>query len=124
MVDVDIVGAQALQAGLDGIDQMVAGRTLVVRAIAHGKCGLGRDQQILPLALNRLAEDLLRETFRIHIRGIEKVDACVEAETDEALRLLNVGCAPGTEKFGTAAKCSDAEAQDGNLQTGAAKQTI
>ena len=61
-IDVDDVGPQPLQAVLAFADQMIARQAFVVGAVAHPHARLGGDQHVaLALAVERLADDLLRD---------------------------------------------------------------
>jgi O-acetylserine/cysteine efflux transporter len=59
LVQVDVIGAQAAQAGLAAGDDVVARQPGVVRAAAHADPDLGGHQHPVPAAAQDLAEDLL-----------------------------------------------------------------
>ena len=62
LVEVDDVGAQALQARLAGADEVPARQAPVVGAGAHRETRLGGDQHAgLAVAAHRLADNLLGE---------------------------------------------------------------
>ena len=50
VVDVDVVGAEAVEAGFEGSDEVVAGGADVVGAVAQGEGGLGGDEERVALA--------------------------------------------------------------------------
>ena len=56
------------------------------------------------------------EGLAVHIHGIEEIDACFQADFDEARRLIKVGGAPGTEELGSSAEGAMPN-RERNLQT-------
>src|SRR3546814_9704434 len=74
---------------------MLARLADIVRASAHAQRGLGRHDHPVAPALDRRAADRLRSAVGIHVGGIEEIDASVEADVDDASRLIDVGVAPG-----------------------------
>jgi hypothetical protein len=67
LVEVDIVGAEALQARLDRMGDVEARIADLVRAGPAAEAALGRDQDFGAPSLDRLAEDLLREAVRVAV---------------------------------------------------------
>jgi len=114
--DVDIVRAQALEAGFARRDQMVAGGAAVVGVGPHAEECLRRDQKILPAALDGFPKDLFRAARRIGVGRVEEVDACLEANVHQPAGFLHFGCAPGVKEFAAAAESSCAICQDRHLQ--------
>ena len=93
LVQVDVVGAQAPQAGLASPDEVLAREPGVVRPGAHGETRLGGDQGIAPPALEDLAHDLLRAAVRIDVGRVDQVDPGLEGLVDQGTRLAG-GHAP------------------------------
>src|SRR5262245_7587969 len=99
VVDVDVIDSEPPQACVTSSEQMMTRRAGVIRAFAESKGRLGRNQEVVALALYGLAENFLGKSIRVDVSRIEDVDASVKAEADEALGLLNSGGSPGLEKF-------------------------
>ena len=111
VVDVDVVGVEALEACIALLDEMVARRADVILALAHAEGGLGREQHLVAAAFDRLTEDLFSQAMRIYICHVKKVDACVHAYRNEASSFVDVGLAPCLEECIAAAEGSDAEGE-------------
>jgi hypothetical protein len=90
LIQVDVVGAEPLEAGLAAADDVVTGLADVVRAVAHPAVNLGRQDHPVAASLQGLAEDLLRRPLRVDIGGVEQVDARLQAEIDESARLVRL----------------------------------
>ena len=60
-------------------DDVLAREPRVVRPVPHRKARLGRDEQPVAPALDRRAEDLLREPAGVDVGGVDEVDAGVQA---------------------------------------------
>jgi hypothetical protein len=111
--DVDAVGAQALQTGLDRAAHVAAIRATCIGILAGGVEALGRDHQVVPAAADQLAQDFLRLAGVVLVGGIEKVDTRIAGGAEHAGRLRRVGIA--AERHRSHAKL-------GNLHAGAAKR--
>ena len=85
---------------------------------------LGGDERLVALALERLAQDLLRAAVGVDVGGVEQVDAGLEADVHQPRGLGDVGCAPGLEKLVAAAERAGAKAENGNLEAGASQKTV
>ena len=84
LIEVDDVGAQALEARLAFADEVPAGEAAIVRALAHRKARLGRDQHAgLALRSHRLAEQLFGPAAGIDIGGVDQIDAGVGDDVDQ-----------------------------------------
>src|SRR5262249_45009429 len=57
LVNVDEIGAEAAEAGVDSFDQVVARGAEVIGPGAHAKRSLGRDDHLVATALDGLAEN-------------------------------------------------------------------
>src|SRR5215207_3763962 len=86
--------------------------------------GMPVDEQMVAPALDRLAEDFLRQAGRIAVGGVEHVAAGLEREVDELRRFLDVGCAPLPQEVTAAAEGGRAEDERRELQARAAKRAI
>src|SRR5581483_4854041 len=77
LVEVYVVGLQAAQAVLNGAKDMLAGKPFLPGARPHLSPAFGRQDKILALALEPLADDLLRapDRLRVDVGGINEVDA-------------------------------------------------
>ena len=73
---------------------MKARRADVVGPVAEAEGRLGRDENLVAAALDRLAEDVLGHAVGIDVGGIEHRDAGVEADIDHAARFGDVGRSP------------------------------
>jgi hypothetical protein len=81
LIEVDIVGLQATQRSVDGVEQMLARRALVPGSRPHPADGLGRQDIGRALALEPTADDFLgaadrrqAPAERVDVRGVEKID--------------------------------------------------
>ena len=72
VVDVDVIGLQPFQAGLDLLLDVQPGHARIVGPAAHRIEELGRDHGILPPALQHLAQHRLRYAADIGVGGIEE----------------------------------------------------
>ncbi len=89
VVDVYIVGAQALQAGLDGLADVLAGGAGGVRAGAvHCQPDLRRQHNLLPPPGQGLPHDSLRGPGAVLVGGVQEVDAGVQGGLDDRQRFL------------------------------------
>src|SRR5262245_65144768 len=117
VIDVDVIDAEPPQACVTGFEQVVARRADVIRAIAESKGRLGRNQELVALALYGLAQNFLGKSIRVDVRCIEDVDARVQAETDEAPGLLYSGGSPCLEKFISPSESPSSETQRGDFES-------
>src|ERR1700688_3768911 len=116
VVDVDVIGVEAAEAGFGGADDGGGGKAEAVWAFAEAEGGFRGDEEILALSFDRFAEDFFRQSVGVNIGGIEEVDACFETDINEALRFVDSSFSPGAEEFGAAAERASAEAQLGNFE--------
>jgi hypothetical protein len=118
VIDVDIIGAEAAQAGLTGFKDVLTRRADVIWPCTQTKRSLGGDENIVALAFDGFAENLFREAVGIHIRSIEKIDTGVEADTYHALGFRDIDFSPCAKKGVPSAKSAGAEAKHWNFQSG------
>ena len=80
LVQVDVVGAEPAQAGVDLGHDRLARQPGAVRARAHPAVDLGGDHDfVAPREVGqRTADDLLAGAVRVDVGGVEEVDAQVE----------------------------------------------
>jgi hypothetical protein len=103
LVEVDVVGAEALQAALDGADDVVAAEAEVVGAVevpdlhAH----LGGDQHVVTVRAQRSTEDLLGLAGGVDVRGVEEVHPGVAGERDLTAGTVHVEVADGLGPAGS-----------------------
>src|SRR6185369_669718 len=102
LVQVDVVGFQALQAGLAGADDRAARSAEVVRSVAGAVAELGGDERLPALALQRDAQSLFRLADAVTVGGVEVVDAQGE-------RLLHHGAAVIDADEAAEGKAADAD---------------
>jgi len=98
VVQVDAVGLQAAQAGLDGAGEVEAAGAVVVGSLAHGGDALGGQDHVIALAigLQHVAQDLLGGAAAVDVSGVDEVDATLECDVGDARGLGLVGAvAPG-----------------------------
>src|SRR5690606_37146698 len=73
---------------------------------------------------NRLAENLLRRAARVAVSRIERVQAGLQADVDQARGLGDVAAAPRLEELALPAEGTGAQAEHGHAETGSAKLSI
>lgn len=123
LIEVDVIRTEAAQAILAGFDDVAAGESGFVGARLEAVEDLGGQDDLLAAGAQRLAENLLGLADRIDIGGVEKIDAAVDADFDEAARLLDLHVAHrGKASF--AAEGHRAETQDRNFKTAGAQESI
>ena len=122
LVEVDIVGAEPLQALLYRIHDMAARRAAIVRTGAGCAGALGGQHDIGALApgvLHRLAGDLLGEALRVDVGGVDEVDARIQRPGNDGVGvglpdLADIGPDAGTgtaKGHGTEADFGDEQAR-------------
>ena len=80
LVQVDVIGLEPLQAGLDPPHDVHAGGPAPVEVVAHGKADLRGQDDLLPHALQRVAQERLALTLAVDVRGVDEVDALVQRQ--------------------------------------------
>ncbi|KAG1387589.1 hypothetical protein G6F59_016332 [Rhizopus arrhizus] len=92
---VDVVGAQALEAGLHRLVDPAARLALLVRAgrTRRREAELGGDHPAVAVVGDGASDGLLGAAGVIDVRGIDEVDALVARLGDDALRRGLIGFA-------------------------------
>ena len=99
LVEIDVVGLQAPETGIDSIHDVSARGANVVAALAHTAIDLGGDDHVFASDVQifqGLAEDFFAETFVINVGGVEEVDARVDRGLDER---VGFGLVRGADHF-------------------------
>ena len=89
--------------------------------MAHAKRRLGRDQNLVAFSCHRFSQYRLRQSIGVDVSRIEKIDARIQADVDEASGFSNIARSPGLEEICAAAKRARAKTQHRNFETGLAK---
>src|SRR5262249_4319373 len=124
LVEVDGVGAEPPQAGLDRAGQVIAGGADVVGARPDAEGALGGEEHLLAASLDRLAQDLLCHPLGIDVGRVEQGEAGFEADIDEPPGLGDVAGTPGPEQLAAAAEGAGPQTQPRNLESRAAELSI
>jgi hypothetical protein len=93
LVEVDVVGVEALEGGFDGVHDVAAGCAYVVAAGSGAAEGLGGNDDVFTgdvEVLERLAEHGLGLAVGVDVGGVDEVDAGVDGGLDEVIDLLLV----------------------------------
>ena len=99
------------------VDQVLPRRAEIIRTRAGRERHLRRDQQAIALALDGLAQNLLRQAVRIDVGGIEHRHAMIEADVNQPRRRPRIGRTPGFEEVIATAEGRGAEAENRNAKT-------
>jgi hypothetical protein len=111
LVEVDVVRGQPAQRALDLADDPATRVAALVRVVVvHGAVELGGEHDVVPAALERLADDLLGLAARVDVGGVDDVDPGVQGPVDDADALLMVRVAPGPEHHGSQGERADLDA--------------
>ena len=120
LIEVHVVGPETAQRAVDGGHQVFPREPAIVRIVGHRVERLGGEDRMVARAevLHRAAEDLFRDAERVHVGGIEEVDALLERPLEKRAAGLfsEHPAAPGRIAVG-----HDAEAEPRDFQAGAAK---
>ena len=93
LVEIDVVGLQAAQRGLDRLRDPASRIALLVRIVAHRAVHLGGQHDVVAPTLQRLADDLLRLAAAIPVGGVDEVDAEIQGLVDDADAVVVIGIA-------------------------------
>jgi hypothetical protein len=110
-VEINIVGLEPFQTGLQGVHQVLA---MISPAIGIGGAPtervLRRKHEALALALHELADELLAHAIGVCIRGIDEIAASFYKRVEDCAAFLRRGtdCAHIAEDHGSKAEFRDA----------------
>ena len=127
LVEVHVVGLQALQALVEFEEDGLAREAASVGLVAHHAMDLGRDHHRLAahVGLQKPAQHRLALAARVDIGGIEEIDAQIECLPQERFGFFFVQrpCLPSRQQFArgraTVGHASEADAR--NFESGMAK---
>ena len=91
LVEVHVIGAEAAQAVVDGVHDVLARKSPLVGIVAHRIEYFGGDDDAVARAaeiFQSAAQYLFAYADRIHVRGIEEIDAKFQRALDEGPALL------------------------------------
>src|SRR5207248_773390 len=108
--EIDPVGLQTLERGLDLAEDPAAAVAGLVGVVAHRAVELRRKDDVVALALDRLADDLLGFATAVDVRRVDEVDPGLERCVDDPVRFLVVAVAPLAEHHGAEAERRDLDA--------------
>ena len=91
--DVDVIGAEPLQAGFHRLDDPLARLALLVRPAAAHIAELGGHDPAVATVRNGAPDDLLRAACVVDVGRVDKIDALLESLADDALGGRLVGLA-------------------------------
>jgi hypothetical protein len=88
LVEVHVVGAEATQRPVDGVEDVLARETPVPRVWTHGSEALGGDDEVAAPPLQPAPEDLLGPPHRVVTAGVRglRVDVGRVEERDAGVR--------------------------------------
>src|SRR5262249_20711600 len=112
VIDVDVIGFEALQAVVAGLQDPAPRESAVVRRLRHHVPDFGGQDPALAIRGDRGPYDLLRSSLGIDVSGVDEIDTRIECGRDDSLR----GCC-----VGTVAEHHRAEADRGNLKAAVAE---
>ena len=87
LVQVDVVGTQPREAGLERTHDMVPGTTGSVRPGLAREAALGGQQELLSSPFYDLAHDLFRGAVRVDVGRVYEVDAGLDTAVEDAAGL-------------------------------------
>ena len=118
-----MVHAEAPERGVDGVEEVLPRQAPVVGAVAHGEVGLGGHDDLVAAGqvAHGPAQDLLARPARVHVGGVEEVDAVVEGLAHELPAGL-LGQDPVPPARRAVGHHAEAEARD--LQAGTSERDV
>ncbi len=127
LVEVDVVGLEAAEAGVDGVHDVAAGGADLVAAGAGAAEDFGGDDDLCAgdvQVSERLAEGLFALALGVDIGGVEEVDAGVDGGFDELVGAGLVDGADGAEEAGAAVEGHGAETEGRDEEAGVAEGLV
>src|SRR5487761_956101 len=89
LIEINIVSAEATQAGLTSLKEMLTRETLGVGSVSHAPTRFGGDHQLGPLLPGQPASGhFLRLAAGVDVRGVDQVDAEVDRLIEDAKSCL------------------------------------
>src|ERR1700751_1524086 len=105
LIKVDSICPEALKTLFTFANEMITGRTAVVRSGADDHSCFGSEKQVLPAPFQNLAKDFFGQPVRIAVCRVKKINACFDAE---------IHLAPGTRDIRRSYFAEDAAATEGH----------
>ena len=87
VVDIDVVGAEPPQALVDLVGDVFPVEAGFIGTLGDAPPDLRGEDRLVPPALQRLAELLLRDAAVVRVRGVEEVDARVQRSPHDVDRV-------------------------------------
>ena len=110
LIEIDPVGLEPPQAGLDRLHDIAPRRASQLAGIVHRQAEFGRQHDVLAPRPEHLSQDLLGAAFvAVDIGGVDQRDAEIERLIDHPARVLQID--PAAEIIG-------AKTDEGNLGAG------
>src|SRR3546814_3747911 len=82
LIEIDIVGAEARQAGIDLLCHLRGGQPLI--GVGHREEEFRREHiGVAGLPLQRVAEEALRGAATIDVRGVDEIDPGIKRRSEE-----------------------------------------
>jgi hypothetical protein len=90
VVQIDVIDAEPLEARIACLPHVLGLAVDPALAVHHRDRELGREHDLVALALDRLADEDLVGVRAVHVRGVEQRDAELERAVDDLCRLVVV----------------------------------
>ena len=79
LIEVDVVGIQSPQTGVNRFADMLSRQALCVRRVCRAEPALGGQDQILAsMAADRLPQHFFGDAGAVHVGGVDEVAACLD----------------------------------------------
>ena len=91
LVEVDVIDVETLERGVDGGHDVLAREAAVVRRVGHGAADFGGDDEVFAAGLElaeEFAGDDLTVAERVHVGGVEEVDASLDGALDKGASFI------------------------------------
>ncbi len=127
LVEIDVVGLEPLQAGLDAVDDMGSRTAATVRPLRGFPEHLGGQHHVVARdaePVQRLTRDLFGQAFRIDVGRIDEVDPLIDRCLDQGLGLALLQRADLAPHLAAAAERHGAEAEFRHEEAGAAQSIV
>src|SRR6185437_5367362 len=123
-VDIDPVGAESLQALIDGPQDVPAREAGAGERGARAKSNLGGDDHLIAMRPERRTEQALGFAAGVAIGGIEKVDSGLEGAADELAGEVRAHLIYGAEILVARGERHGTEGETGDGQARIAEQAV